>query len=142
MQKPSADELVSDDQVSDDLIVDKSTTTHSADSVNHPVRKLLVFQLKLVLDAIRDILLSPVSLVATIFDMAQGRKGENSYFEMLMKFGRNSETRINLFDQHQGEKQTVDNLFNQVEDVLKKQYEKGGISEKTKREIEAKFKKM
>ena len=142
MQKPSTDEYVSDDQVSGESNINKPTDSADADAEYHPVRRLLFFQLKLALDAIRDILLSPVSLVATILDLVQGRKGDNSYFEMLMKFGRHSETRINLFDQHQGEKQTVDNIFNQVEDVLKKQYEKGGISEKTKREIEVKFKKM
>jgi len=107
---------------------------------NHPVRRLLIFQLKLAVDAIRDILLSPISITASIIDLIQGRKGKNSYFEMLMKFGRNSEKRINLFEQHQGEKQTIDNMLKQVEEVVKREYKKGDITTKTKNAIEAKLK--
>jgi len=112
-----------------------------ADKTNpHPVRRLLIFQVKLAVDALRDILLSPVSIIASLIDLADGRKGKDSYFEMLMKFGRNSERRINLFEQHQGEKQTIDNILNQVEGVLKREYKQGEITAKTKSAIEAKLK--
>ena len=109
-------------------------------SNSHPVRRLLIFQVKLAVDALRDILLSPVSIIASLMDLADGRKGKDSYFEMLMKFGRNSERRINLFGQHDGEKQTIDNILNQVEDVLKREYKQGDITAKTKSAIEAKLK--
>jgi hypothetical protein len=106
----------------------------------HPVRSLLIFQVKLAVDALRDILLSPVSIVASLIDLVDGRKGKDSYFEMLMTFGRNSESKINLFGQHDGEKQTIDNILNQVEDVLRKEYKQGDITAKTKSAIEAKLK--
>lgn len=118
----------------------KEKLNTSSDTNHHPVRRLLVFQVKLAVDALRDILLSPVSIIASLIDLANGRKGENSYFEMLMKFGRNSDSRINLFEQHQGEKQTIDKILNQVEDVLKREYKHGDITAKTKNAIEAKLK--
>jgi hypothetical protein len=109
---------------------------------NHPIRRLLVFQVKLAFDALRDILLSPVSFVATLIDLAQKRKGKDSYFEHLMHFGRESEKRINLFDQHNDAtnvKQSVDSFVDQVEEVLKREYRKGGMTEKTKAAIEKKL---
>jgi len=86
---------------------------------NHPVRRLLIFQLKLALDALRDILLSPVSILATLVDFLSGRQGDNSYFEMLLKLGRISERHINLFEQHQDNSQTVDTVVHQFEAVVK-----------------------
>ncbi len=118
----------------------KESTTPLTENQRHPVRRLLIFQVKLALDALRDILLSPVSIIASIIDLVDGRKGQASYFEMLMRFGGNSEKRINLFEQHQGEKQTIDNVLSQVEDVLKREYKKGDITAKTKKAIESKLK--
>ena len=80
----------------------------------------MIFQLKLALDALRDILLSPISILASLIDILSGRKGDNSYFEMLLKFGRTSEKHINLFEQHQDASQTVDTVVNQFEAVVKK----------------------
>ena len=110
-----------------------------SDIENHPVRRLLIFQVKLAADALRDILLSPVSIIASLIDLISGRKGRKSYFEMLMKFGRNSEKKINLFEQHQDENQTIDKVLNQVEEVLKREYRKGDITSKTRKSIETKL---
>jgi hypothetical protein len=68
-----------------------------------PFKRLLVFQVKLAVDALRDIILSPVSLICTVLDSIQKNRGKNSYFEKLMVFGRQTERRINLFEQHQVE---------------------------------------
>ncbi|WP_196138452.1 hypothetical protein [Aliikangiella sp. G2MR2-5] len=109
---------------------------------HHPVRRLLLFQLKLALDALRDILLSPVSIVATLLDLAQKKHGKNSHFEIMLKLGRESERRINLFDQNRASKQskTVDSVLKQVEDILVKEYKEGGISEKARSALEKSLK--
>ncbi|TQV82907.1 hypothetical protein [Aliikangiella coralliicola] len=112
----------------------------AASDKHHPVRRLLVFQLKLAIDALRDILLSPVSIIATVLDLIEGRSGKKSYFETLLKFGRMSEKRINLFDQYDGEGRTVDSVLAQVEDVLVKEYKNGDISAKAKSAIETSLK--
>ena len=63
-------------------------------------RRLLVFQIKLYIDALRDLILSPLSVVVFLLDLFQGNKGDRALFESLLQFGRKTERAINLFDQH------------------------------------------
>jgi|GEM_PF-2743866 len=106
---------------------------------NHPFRRLLIFQVKLAVDALRDIALSPVAIVATLIDLIEGREGNNRFFEKLMQFGRVSERHINLFDQHKNKARTVDTVLNQVEDILVNEYKNGDLSAKAKAAIENKL---
>ena len=106
----------------------------------HPIRKLLIFQVKLAVDAIRDILLSPIAILVTLADLIEGKRGKKSYFERLMKFGRMSETHVNLFEQYSGKNQTVDKVLSQVEAILVKEYKDGDISAKAKATIENRLK--
>jgi predicted Co/Zn/Cd cation transporter (cation efflux family) len=106
-----------------------------------PMKRYLVFQVKLALDAIRDILLGPVALVATLIDMAEKNHGKNSHFERLMKVGRISERHINLFNQHKQKSQSVESVFDQVENVIKKEYQDGQLTAKAKKAIEAKLRR-
>jgi len=64
-------------------------------------------------------------------DMIEKRNGSESYFEKLMAFGRDTEKRINLFEQHRNDDSTIDNVVNQVEDVLVAEYKNNNISKKT-----------
>lgn len=87
------------------------------------LKRLLIFQLKLYIDAIRDLLLSAASLVAFIFDVIQQNHGEDSHFSSVLRLGRRSERAINLFDQHTPEEQgkaSVDAMIRGVEDRLRK----------------------
>ena len=104
--------------------------------VSHPFRRLVIFQLKLAVDALRDIILSPVSIVCSLIDLAEKRKGKDSYFEKLMLFGRNTEKKINLFEQHQIEESTIDSILHQVEGVVMKEYKDKNLSKKTISAIE------
>ncbi len=105
-------------------------------------KRLLIFQFKLFLDALRDLLLSPVSVVATVIDLVEKNNGKQSYFEMLLKIGRESDRRINLFEQHKTIKRakTVDQVMQQVEEVLIKEYQNGEISNKARVAIEKSLK--
>ena len=58
---------------------------------------LVVFQLKLVIDAVRDIILLPVTLVAGFIDFIVRRKKYTGFFYSVLKLGRKSERWINLF---------------------------------------------
>ena len=98
------------------------------DKQSHPLRNLVLFQLKLAVDALRDVMLSPVSIVCSLLDFLSGRSGQNSYFEKLMVFGRNTEKRINLFGQHQQEDKTIDRVVSQLETVIVKEYRDKNIS--------------
>ena len=129
------DSAQTDAKVSQQTDSDKNTRERQQE---HPIRNLVLFQLKLMVDALRDILLSPISLVATIMDLIEGRRGRKSYFSMLLKMGRESERRINLFQQHSGKNQskTIDSMMRQVEDILVNEYKTGGVSEKAKSALE------
>ena len=86
------------------------------------VRKFLVFQIKLYIDAFRDIFLSFLSLGAFIIDLIQMNTGADSYFERVLKFGYGTERAINLFNQFDPEYQganSVDNILQKMEDKLK-----------------------
>ena len=64
------------------------------------LRRLLVFQFKLYVDALRDFLLSLLSFGAFLLDVVHKQEGSQSHFEQVLKLGRRTEKAINLFDQH------------------------------------------
>jgi len=109
---------------------------------NHPFKRLIIFQLKLAVDAFRDILLSPVSIICTLLDLADKKdKNQTSYFDKLMMFGRNTEKKINLFEQHQRSEATIDSVLNQVESVVMKEYKDKNLSSKALSSIQQILKK-
>jgi hypothetical protein len=87
------------------------------------LRKLLVFQLKLYIDAFRDIFLSALSIGAFIIDLVLQNMGADSLFERVLHFGRRTEKAINLFNQHDPEQQgkgSVDSILKGMEGKWKK----------------------
>ena len=90
-----------------------------------PLRKFLLFQLKLYIEAIRDVMLSGIALIAFVLDFVLQLKGEDSLFEKLLRLGRRSERAINLFNQHDEQelgRTSVDGLVREVEERLKKEF--------------------
>ena len=103
------------------------------------LRMLLVFQLKLYIDALRDLLMSPLSVVVFIIDAVQGNRGDDSLFQALLKFGRRTEKAINLFDQHDVNDENyrgVDSILMQVEEAVRKEYTDGSVSGNARESIE------
>jgi len=113
-------------------------------------RDMFVFQVKLALDAIRDLLLSPVSIICVLADIFKGHSLSKSYFHKLMKFGKQTDLWLNLFGNHNKDTETinvmdnqkakddvnVDQLFDQVESLLKEQHDKGGLTASAKATID------
>ena len=64
------------------------------------LRHLVFFQLKLGADALRDFMLSPVSILVFFLDVIRKPTLEESYYLRLMMVGRRSDRYINLFDEH------------------------------------------
>lgn len=82
-------------------------------------RHLLVFQVKLVADAARDLLMSPVSVAVFILDALSRPKLENSLYLRLMLLGRKSDRVINLFDEHRDAGHfTVDQAIEELEAMV------------------------
>ena len=110
------------------------------------IRDMLVFQAKLAMDAIRDLLLSPVSIMCGLIDIFKSNTLSQSYFHRLMRFGQQTDSWLNLFGNHdKGAEQlkftgsqkakndvNVDQLFSKVESLLKEQHGKGGLTASAK----------
>ena len=77
-------------------------------------KALVVFQMKLALDWLRDLLLSPVAFFCALIDFVTGAPPHRSLFQQLMRFGQKSDLWINLFD-HQDENESVDQWVDGVE---------------------------
>ncbi len=107
------------------------------------LRDVLVFQLKLLLDAVRDLVLSPVSIVAGVIDLISGDEPPGRYFYRLLAFGGRTDTWINLFGKSGrpeepggDESDTIDSLVAQVERLMVDQYERGGVTASAKQAID------
>ena len=86
------------------------------------VRRFLVFQVKLYADALRDFLLSILSIPAFVIDLITGKEGEESYMEKVLALGRKTEKAINLFEQHSAEERegaNVDSIIDQLEEKVR-----------------------
>jgi len=110
-------------------------------------RDTVIFQLKLGLDALRDLFLSPVSILLALYDVIKGKDVSTSLFYKLMEIGHKSDHWINLFGYHQRgdyrkslieakKEASVDDLFAQVESLLKEQHIKGGLTASAKTSID------
>lgn len=84
-------------------------------------RHLLVFQIKLAVDAFRDLLMGPVSILVFAVDAIRKPSLENSWYLQLMLLGRRSDKVINLFDEHKDAGHfTVDEAIEEAERRLRK----------------------
>lgn len=61
------------------------------------LRDVIVFQVKLVVDGLRDLLLSPVSIMAAFIDLLVPGDDGGKRFYGVVHFGRRTEQWINLF---------------------------------------------
>ncbi len=111
------------------------------------IRDLVVFQIKLAIDALRDIVMSPVSIVAGLLDLIlEGDRPRHLYRVLLL--GRQTERWINLFgDADRAETPTLatgdgdpsdslDTIVGQVEELIVQEYERGGVTASAKAAID------
>lgn len=70
-------------------------------SENNPrwllIRESIKFQIKLILDAARDLILSPVGFICTVLDLLLGNGKQEGYFQRLMQWGHSTDHWLNLF---------------------------------------------
>ncbi len=105
------------------------------------IRNSVVFQLKLMADGFRDLVLLPISLIATIIGLLRGGDEPEREFNQVIQVGRDSEQWINLFGNHDAPETSnatasIDALFTKVEETLKRQYLTTGISASAQAEID------
>jgi hypothetical protein len=89
-------------------------------SIWRSFRHLLIFQIKLALDALRDLALSPLSVVVFVLDALRRPSLEDSWYVKLMALGRRSDRMINLFDEFSDTPNyTVDEALSGFEEAVK-----------------------
>jgi hypothetical protein len=101
------------------------------------MRDVVVFQLKMFLDNVRDLVLMPVSLVAALIDLVLRGDREGARFYRVLRWGRHSEKVIDVYSaiEHHppdnfeiGEAYTVDGVIARLESVVAREVEKGGTA--------------
>ena len=110
------------------------------------IRDVLVFQLKLAVDAVRDVVLSPISLGAAVLDLLTGADRERPFFYQVLLAGRRTEGWIDLFGAgdrieperppRSAEEARIDRVVERVEALLVDQVERGGVTAQAKDTID------
>jgi hypothetical protein len=108
------------------------------------IRDAIVFQIKLALDAFRDLAFSPISITAAVVDLITGGNNPGRYFYAVLALGGKTESWINLFgaprlegrNELTAQGQTIDSLVKQVESLVVEQYERGGLTSSAKEAID------
>lgn len=109
------------------------------------LRDVLVLQVKLVVDGLRDLILVPVSLVVGIVSLLAARRDDksgNEFYELL-RIGRRTERWIDLFGaaervygpQVAGERfpaESIDEIVQRVESFVVAEYRRGGVTRQAK----------
>jgi hypothetical protein len=101
------------------------------------MRDVMVFQLKMLLDNVRDIVLMPVSLVAALIDLIFRGEREGALFYKVLRWGAHSEEVIDVYSaiEHHARgdfkinpNYTVDGVIARLEGVVVREVEKGGTA--------------
>ncbi|MEY2507507.1 MAG: hypothetical protein QOH01_1836 [Verrucomicrobiota bacterium] len=100
-------------------------------------RDVAVFQLKMLLDNVRDLVLMPVSLGAAVIDLVLKGEREGARFYKVLRWGAHSEEVIDVYsaikDHDPGSFKvrpayTVDAVIARLEGVVVREVEKGGTA--------------
>ncbi len=104
------------------------------------IRDIIVFQFKLFVDGIRDLILVPISLVLGMVSLLKGGERVGSEFYDLLRYGRHTDRAINLFGaaervhdpEGDSEIPDLDGLVARVEGFVVDEYRRGGITAQAK----------
>jgi hypothetical protein len=93
------------------------------------VWELVVLHVKLAVEAIRDVFLSPISIIAVIAGLIAGGDRPDVYFRRVQRFGRRSDLWINVFGaRHRGP--SADQMVKPLEESLLAHTRRGGRFER------------
>src|SRR5436190_21094287 len=101
------------------------------------IRDVVVFQLKMLLDNGRDLVLMPVALVAALIDLLLRGEREGARFYKVLRWGWHSEKVIDVYSAIENEEPgaftiskdyTVDGVIARLEGVVTREVEKGGTA--------------
>ena len=94
------------------------------------LRDVVIFQVRLAMDGLRDLVLSPVSIFVALAGIVFSPKDPHKYFRRLMLLGRRSDVFINLFNANADDVEQVtpsaDSYVNKLEAILVEEFTKNG----------------
>ncbi len=103
------------------------------------LRDVLVFELKMLLDNVRDFALMPVSLVAALIDVLFKGERQGSLFYQVLRWGAHSEEVIDVYSALRPHERpvvnpnyTIDAVISRLEKVVVRECEKGGTASSIK----------
>jgi hypothetical protein len=102
------------------------------------LRDVVVFQLKMFLDNVRDFALMPISLAAAAIDLLFRGERQGSLFYQVLRWGKHSEQVINVYSAVEtpgaqiNHDYTIDAVIARLEGVLARECEKGGTAASVK----------
>ncbi|MCJ7556724.1 MAG: hypothetical protein MUP90_07400 [Gammaproteobacteria bacterium] len=109
------------------------------------LRKVVIFQFKLFVDGIRDLILVPVSLGAAVLDLFSGTNVSSGNFASVLNLGRRSERYIDLFGERENlspeeispqPEPGLDELLGMLEVRVKDRYRKDGAAASAQEALE------
>ncbi len=120
----------------------------------HLVRDLAVFQLKLFIDGLKDLVLSPIAVVVVLIGLVSKREDPGQTFYSILRLGHGFDRWLNLFGTPEPpalpsetgspsatpppapSSQGVDSYVHRVEQALAEQVRRGGLTAKAKDAID------
>lgn len=111
------------------------------------IRDIAVFQMKLIVDGLRDLILLPVSLIVGLYSLAQAGSQSGTEFYDLLRIGQRSEHWINLFGAAEHAKgpgaldsffpnDDIDEMVSRLETFVVDEYNKGGVTAQAKKHLD------
>ena len=109
------------------------------------LRKVVIFQFKLFVDGLRDLMLVPMSLVAAALDLFSGAHVSSGNFASVLNLGRRSERYIDLFGERENlspeemspqPEPGLDELLGMLEVRVRDRYRKDGAAASAQEALE------
>jgi hypothetical protein len=100
-------------------------------------RRLIIFQIKLFADGLRDLVFSPISFVAAGIGILFGGRNPHGLFDRLMHAGHVSDAWIDLFGHHAGEDEgpRLERMIDDVESALRADHARGGVTAEAEKRL-------
>lgn len=98
-------------------------------------RRLIIFQIKLFADGVRDLILSPISFAVAGIGIVFGGRNPHAGFDRLMQAGHITDNWIDLFGHHarHGDRPSLERMIDEVEEALRKDHARGGVTAEAER---------
>jgi len=103
------------------------------------LRRLVIFQIKLFADGLRDLVLSPVSFVVAAVGILFGGRNPHGLFNRLMHAGHLTDGWIDLFGHHarEGNGASLERIIDDVETALRNDHARGGMTAEAEKRLRA-----